>query len=80
MHQALEEFKKTAEAALQPLIAEAKIYFGDDEAKYFIWLQKASFLKLGKPELPFDQLTPQAMDRPLVEIFRQAAQKSTVQN
>ena len=75
MHPALEEFKIMAEKVLQPILADAQAFYGNDDGAYFVWLQKASLLKLGKPEMPFDLLTPQAMSRPNVEVFRKATQK-----
>lgn len=64
----MSNFVKQAEVTLAPLIAEAKKHYGDDEAAYIYWLQRAELLKRGVPHLPFSELTPAKLDRTPAEI------------
>ena len=51
MQAVFEKFKQEAEVLLNPIIDEAKKYYGDDEAAYFNWLQKAAFIKMHAPDM-----------------------------
>ena len=48
----------------------SKKYYGDDEAAYFNWLQKAAFIKMHAPDIQIEELTPQTMARPLNRIIK----------
>lgn len=75
MHSVLEAFQKDAEELLKEIIPEAQLFFKEDEAGYFSWLQKASFLKFHKPDISNDQLRPETMARTLNQIFKDSLKK-----
>ncbi len=70
MHSVLETFQTEAEDLLKDLVPEAKLYFKDDEAGYFSWLQKASFLKFHKPDISNADLLPNSLARPINQTFK----------
>ncbi len=70
MQAVFEKFKQEVEVLLNPIIDEAKKYYGDDEAAYFNWLQKAAFIKMHAPDIQIEELTPQTMARPLNRIIK----------
>lgn len=75
MHSVLEAFQKDAEELLKEIIPEAQLFFKEDEAGYFSWLQKASLLRSHMPNIPKDQLRPETMARPLNQIFKDSLKK-----
>lgn len=75
MHSVLVSFQKDAEKLLEQIVPEAMLYFEDDEAGYFQWLQKASVLKNFKPDISNDKLHPKMMARPLNQTFKDALKK-----
>lgn len=70
MHSVLEIFQTEAEDLLKELVSEAKLYFKEDEAGYFLWLQKASFLKFHKPNISNIDLLPKNLARPINQTFK----------
>jgi len=75
MHSVLETFQTDAEALLKDLIPEAKLYFKNDEAGYFSWLQKASFLKFHRPDISNADLHPKNLARPISQIIKDKLNK-----
>lgn len=69
------QIKSELEQTLLPLIPKAKIYFKDDDGGYFIWLSKASTLKSGAPQIPFEELTPEKLSRPLGQVIKENSEK-----
>lgn len=75
MHSVLENFQKDAEELLKEIVPIAQLHFKDNEAGYFSWLQKASFLKFHMPDIANDQLYPETMARALNQTFKDALKK-----
>ena len=75
MHSVLETFQTDAEQILKEFVSEAKLYFKDDEAGYFAWLQKASFLKFHKPDISNAELLPKTLDRSSDQAFKEMINK-----
>ena len=67
----LQQIIAELECVLAPLIAGARTYFGNDQSGYYKWICKASTLKLGAPTVPFEELTPERMARPLAQVFQE---------
>ena len=63
MNSIFEKFKIEAEELLKPFVDHAKKYYANDEAEYFIWLQKAAFLKQHKPDIDPKYLTPESINK-----------------
>lgn len=63
MNSIFEKFKIEAEELLKPIIDDAKKYYHEEDLKYFIWLQKAAFLKQHKPDIELQLLTPESMNK-----------------
>lgn len=63
MNSIFENFKIEAEELLKPLVDDAKKYYGEDDAEYFKWLQKAAFLKQHKPDINSELLIPESIHK-----------------
>lgn len=70
-----EQIFSELEQSLQPLIIDAKKYYGDDEAGYFVWMCKASQLKRFAPSIPFTELTPEKLNRPISQVSKESSLK-----